>query len=260
MKAPRRFLALVGLAVLIITGCSLHKADRGVLYQFSTLSALMEGVYDGGQDYGDLLRHGDFGLGTFAALDGEMVALDGRFYQVKADGQAYPVPETARTPFAMVTFFRAGKTVRLDKPLSLRQLEDYLDGLLPSPNLPYAVRIEGAFSYIKTRSVPRQTKPYPRLAEAVRGQTVFEFHKVQGTIVGFRIPGYLNGVNMAGYHFHFITGDRRAGGHLLDCQMEQAEISLSQITRFYLRLPKTGDFLRTDLTGKGHKEAEQAEK
>ena len=90
------------------------------VFQNSTINALLEGVYDGSMTYGELRRHGDFGLGTFNALDGEMVAFDGEFYQIKSDGIAYPVADEQRTPFATVLFFQPKCTRTLTGPLGLR--------------------------------------------------------------------------------------------------------------------------------------------
>ena len=80
----------------------------------------------------------------------------------------------------------------------------------------YAVMIQGEFSYVKTRSVPAQEKPYPPLAEVTKNQPTFEFTDVTGTMVGFRCPPYVTGINVPGYHLHFLTDDRTAGGHLLE--------------------------------------------
>ncbi|NLO29340.1 MAG: alpha-acetolactate decarboxylase, partial [Methanosarcina mazei] len=57
-----------------------------VLYQVSTIDALLLGVYDGVLPVSDLKTHGDFGIGTFDGLEGEMLALDGNYYQIKTDG------------------------------------------------------------------------------------------------------------------------------------------------------------------------------
>jgi len=259
MKSARRLVVVLLLTLAVASG-SLHAGDPGVLFQYSTIGALMDGVYDGDLTYGELARHGDFGLGTFNALDGEMVALDGKFYQIKSDGVAYPVAASLKTPFADVTFFKADQTVTVDQPLDLRQLEAYLEKLLPSPNLAYAIRIEGTFPYIKARSVPRQPRPYPPLTEAARNQAVFEFHRVRGTVVGFWAPRYLAGVDVAGFHLHFITADRKAGGHLLDCRIESARVAIGQMGDFYLKLPKTAEFYRRDLTGTREKEIGQVER
>jgi acetolactate decarboxylase len=238
----------------------MHAAEPGVLFQTSTLQALMAGVYDGDLTFEALSRHGDFGLGTFEALDGEMIAIDGTFYQIKADGRVYPVPGSLKTPFAEVTFFKAGRTHMIEMPLNYQQLLAHIDRLLPSPNLPYAIRVDGLFTSVKARSIPRQQKPYPPLAAAAAKQVVFELAKVKGVIVAFRYPAYLAGVNMPGYHCHFITADRRAGGHLLDCRVEGATVAVDAMANFSLRLPDSQEFLQSDLTGDRRHELEKIEK
>ena len=58
------------------------------VYQTSTMGALLDGVYDGDVTIAELLTHGDFGLGTFNHLDGEMVVLDGVCHHLRSDGSA----------------------------------------------------------------------------------------------------------------------------------------------------------------------------
>jgi acetolactate decarboxylase len=258
MRSVRR-LFLAFLLVLVLAGPLLAAAEGRVLFQTSTLQALMGGVYDGDLTYKELARHGDFGLGTFNALDGEMIALDGKFYQIRSDGRVYPVKPSMQTPFAEVTFFKASQTHLLEKPLTYKQLTDYITSLLPSPNLLYAIRVQGFFPYVKTRSVPRQDKPYPPLVEVAKKQSVFEFTKVKGVIVAFRYPPYLAGVNLAGYHCHFISADRRHGGHLLDCRVQGATVAVEAIPNLYLRLPQTPAFLRQDLSQGKKPELEKVE-
>jgi len=256
----RHSLALALCLALCLGVGALHAAEPRLLFQTSTLQALMAGVYDGDLTYQELARHGNFGLGTFDALDGEMIAVDGAFYQIKADGRVYPVASAMKTPFAEVTFFKAGRTHMIEMPVNYQQLLDYVDKLLPSLNLPYAIRIDGAFPYVKTRSVPRQQKPYPPLAQAAEKQAVFELANVKGVIVAFRHPAYLAGVNMPGYHCHFITADRRAGGHLLDCRVEGATVAVEGVPNFFLRLPGNQEFLKSDLTGNRRRELEKVER
>jgi acetolactate decarboxylase len=258
MKIPRSGLIAV-LFALTLT-CAAWAAGPEVLFQTSTLQALMNGVYDSDYSFGELKKHGDFGLGTFEALDGEMVAVDGRFYQVKSDGKVYPVNPAQKTPFAEVTFFRTGKSLNAAEIPDLKKLEQYLSEQMASPNFPYAIKITGKFSYIKTRSVPRQARPYPPLMEVAKQQQVFEFRDVDGVIVGFFHPKYLAAVNVTGYHFHFLTADRRAGGHLLDCRIKQARVELSRVADFQLRLPGLAEFSRTDLSGDKKQEIDRVEK
>jgi acetolactate decarboxylase len=263
-KGSGKVKILRGLALLVLLGlfgaAAATPAGDGVLFQTSTIQALANGVYDGDFTFRDLRQHGDFGLGTLDALDGEMIGLDGNFYQIQADGKVRLVSDGEKTPFAEVVFFKAQKTLALTKPAECKQLEKTIAAALPSPNQPCAIKIVGQFSYVKARSIPRQHRPYPPLAVAAKQQAIFELRNVQGIIVGFSHPQYLAGLNVAGYHFHFITADRRAGGHLLDCRLEQGKAELEPLTGFTVRLPGQRQFLQTDLTGDQQKELEQAEK
>ncbi len=231
-----------------------------VLYQVSTIDALLLGVYDGVLPVSDLKTHGDFGIGTFDGLEGEMLALDGNYYQIKTDGIAYPVSGEITTPFATVTYFEADETFRLEKSANLSELEDFLDLNLPSENLFYAVKVDGNFSYVKARSVPRQEKPYLQLADAVSSQSVFEFENVSGTLVGFRTPEYVKGVNVPGYHLHFITENRSAGGHVLDLEMEKGDAALDITSIFLMELPASGDFYNAELGQNLQEDLEKVEK
>jgi acetolactate decarboxylase len=208
------------------------------LFQTSTIDALLSGNYEGDVSFAELKAYGDFGLGTFDALDGEMIGLDGAFYQVKADGRAYEVDKHMKTPFAVVTFFEPREIQNLAAPMNYAALRAHLDGIVAADATKcHAVRVDGHFRYVKTRSVPRQHKPYPPLVEAVKHQPTFEFYDVRGSLVGFRFPDYVGGLNVSGYHFHFITDDRSAGGHLLECEMHRGELRVDHESDLNLELP-----------------------
>lgn len=258
--------ALACLTFLVLQGCSPDYADnpvveRETLMQVSTIDAILGGVYDGVMTYEDLAGYGDFGIGTFTGLDGEMIAFDGDFYQVKANGVAYPVPGSMETPFAAVTYFDADDTAAVPEGLDYRGFQEFLDGILPTENTFYAVRLEGTFSYMKTRSVPAQQKPYPPLVEVTKHQPEFEFHDIPGTIAGFRCPPYVAGVNVVGYHLHFLTDDRDAGGHILDFTVREATVTVDYTGDFLMILPDdSSDFYDIDLTPDKQEELEKAEK
>ena len=220
---------------------------KDTLYQVSTIDALLQGVYDGVLPFENLESQGDFGIGTVDKLDGEMLALKGNYYQIKSDGIAYPISEDMTTPFATVTFFEADKSFELQGPVNLTEFEQKLDSDLPSENLFYAIKVEGNFSYLKARSVPKQEKPYPKLAQAVLNQSIFEFKNVNGTLVGFKTPEFAKGVNVPGYHIHFITENKSAGGHVLDFELENGNISFDTTNNFFLKLPTSGDFTKINL-------------
>ncbi|WP_440947251.1 acetolactate decarboxylase [Methanosarcina sp. T3] len=286
MNKKSFFIVLILLSVVLVSGCSSSvgnppekpgtadsnfesvedsgsgtgSGDIDVLYQVSTIDALLQGVYDGVLPVAELETHGDFGIGTFDGLEGEMLALDGNYYQIKTDGIAYPVSGEMTTPFATVTCFEADENFRLEEPANLSELEAFLDMNLPSENLFYAARVDGNFSYIKARSVPRQEKPYPKLADAVSTQSVFEFENISGTLVGFRAPEYVKGVNVPGYHLHFITADRSAGGHVLDLEMDNGDVSLDITSAFFMELPTSGDFYNVELGQDLQADMEKVEK
>jgi acetolactate decarboxylase len=207
------------------------------LFQTSTIDALLDGSYDGDVTFAELEERGDLGLGTLDALDGEMIALDGKFYQIRADGKAYPVEGQTKTPFAVVTFFEPGKSQPLDAATNLSDLCARVDRLTRDNDTCCAVRIDGHFEFVKTRSVPRQHKPYPPLVEVVKNQPVFELSNVHGSLVGFRFPDYAQGLNVAGYHFHFITADRSAGGHVLECRLTEGELQIDREADLRVELP-----------------------
>jgi len=235
------------LAVLLFAGAGFAQItlpvlpEREVLFQVSTLGALLEGNYEGQVTLADLRRHGDFGLGTFEALDGEMCVVNGMVFQVRGDGKVYTPAEQVLASFAVVTSFDPDVTRQVLQPLpDLAALEEFLDGLRVSPNLLCAVKISGEFEYVKTRSVPRQSRPYPPLAEITRQQPTFEFHSVQGDLVGFWLPECLKSLNVSGYHLHFLTADRTGGGHLLEARLKSGTVALDSCAEFRLLLPDQG--------------------
>lgn len=249
-------LAIMALATLPCAYC----ADNDVLFQVSTIDALLQGVFDGFFAFEALKTHGDFGIGTFDSLDGEMVALDGDYYQIKADGVAYPVRDDMTSPFSTVTHFEADQTIEIRNASNFTELSLQLDKQLPSKNAFYALRIDGTFPYIKTRSVPKQEKPYPRLADACKNQSVFVLNNTKGTIVGIWAPDFSEGLNVPGYHFHFITEDKKAGGHILDLKVDEATGNLDITSGFAMQLPTSGDFYNVDLTQDLQSELETIEK
>jgi len=235
-----RYLLVVTSLVIAISGCSCLQENKDVLFQTSTMNAIFKGVYDGEITYKQLRQHGDFGIGTFNGLDGELFALEGKFYRIKADGIAYPVDDSMKTPFAVVTFFEPDKSVLLDETFDYKQLQQYLDNLLPAKDIFYAIKIEGTFKYIKARNIPMQNKPYPQFSEVVKSQLIFEFHNVEGTMVGFWCPAYLEEINVPGYHLHFITKDKKTGGHLLECQVQDVKIEIDYTPEFHVALSESG--------------------
>jgi len=228
-------------------GCKNNIDDQDVLFQVSTINALLEGVYDGEFSFRELKTFGDLGLGTFNSLDGEMIMVDGEIYQVKSDGKVYVIPDSAKTPFSAVTFFEEDTSIAINGLTDYKSMEEFLDNNLPTRNLIYAIKIEGLFKYARTRSVPKQEKPYPPLMEVVKTQPEFEFHNVKGTLVGFRLPEYINGINVPEYHLHFITENKEGGGHLLELETGKVRVGIDFTDKIFVILPNSREFYDADL-------------
>lgn len=222
---------------------------------------LLAGVYDGHLSCKQLVKHGDFGIGTFDRLDGEMVVLDGEVFQVKADGKVYRPAPSETTPFASVCPFDPDRSFSVDSETDFNGLKALLDQQFSNQNLFYAVKLTGTFSAMKTRSVPAQQKPYPPLSEVTKSQPEFEMGEVSGTIVGFRCPPYVEGINVTGYHLHFLSDNQTQGGHILSFTLKEGTCEVDELNLYELELPTDAEmFAETDLSQDRSAELQQVEK
>ena len=222
------------------------QSDGHRLYQISTSNALVEGVYSGAISSRHFLLHGDFGLGTFENLDGEMVIADGAIYQVHSDGTVLRREDDFPIPFAVITRFREGEQFETGPIASMQDLEQACDPHRESDNLFYAFRIEGVFEKVHARAVSA-VGAGTRLVDAARTQGEFEFNNVEGTLVCFWSPSYSSAFNVPAYHFHFLSRDRSKGGHVLNLSAAKLRVGVQMLCEYDVRLPDEGNFLTTDL-------------
>ncbi|KAK1995098.1 alpha-acetolactate decarboxylase [Colletotrichum falcatum] len=226
------------------------------IFQYSIISALMDGVASEGLPVSELASHGDHGLGTFRYMTGEMVMLDGELYQMKSDKTVAPVDTRpgsgAVAPFAMVTRFRP--TVAFAAAFDDKKaLFAHLSRRFPdSRNFFLAIRVEGVFRGVTVRTASGQSRPGEGLVEVGRNQVSHTFDgPVRGSVVGFRSPDYTMGISVAGDHLHFITEDRTQGGHVLSLATHgDVDISAAQISKWHVELPTNDpDFTKAKLEG-----------
>ena len=234
------------------------QVGHATLFQVSTAGALVEGVTQGAITVGELTRHGDFGLGTFADFDGEMVLVDGATYQVTRDG-VRAAPDDAQVPFAVVTRFMPEKSAHLERIASVDDLVGRLDALRNTGNEFFAVRIDGTFGHVKTRALCKSDGA-TSLVDTVSNQAEFAFHDVEGLLVGFWTPEYAKSVNVAGWHLHFLTADRSGGGHLLACDSAGLRAQVQHLSDFRMAIPETAAFLKANLTRDRSRELDWAKK
>jgi acetolactate decarboxylase len=216
------------------------------LFSAGFASGFIGGLYDNWYPYKELEKHGNFGLGAPGHLDGELLLLNGKIYQTQSTGKTTLVPDTGKLPYAVVCFFKAKKVYKHAGALSKTALYSYLDSLLSNQNGIYAIHITGKFKSIKTRAFPPVEKPYLPLAAMLNRQHFFEHSDIRGDLVGFRIPPFMEGAHISGYHFHFLSEDKTAGGHLIDLNMENITIEIDTLTNYTMDLPQTTDFNNFD--------------
>jgi acetolactate decarboxylase len=222
-------------------------ADTGDnLFSAGFASGFIGGLYDNWYPYKQLEKHGNFGLGAPGQLDGELLMMDGKIYQTRSTGKTTLVADTGKLPYAVVCFFKAKKTFTHAGALTKTGLYALLDSLLTNQNGIYAIHIKGKFKLVKTRAFPPVEKPYVPLAAMLNRQHFFEHSNVQGDLVGFRIPAFMEGAHISGYHFHFLSTDKTAGGHLIDLDATDITVEVDTLTSYTMDLPQTADFNNFD--------------
>ena len=231
------------------------------IYLCAPINAVVEGIYEEHIPLSRIKRHGDFGLGTFDSLDGEMLMLDGTVYQMTADGGRVSVIDNTdlTVPFACVTFYKPLSHDESDKEMTHDAFMEWLQGLLPSPNICYAIRIDGLFSHVKVRSVPKQEN-YRPLIEVAKDQPVFDFSDIEGTLAGFFTPSFMSSINVPGIHLHFLSKDFLYGGHLLECCPQNVRAGVQFIPTLELSLPISLDYLTWDFQRDIAQDLDKAEK
>ncbi|MGA1212754.1 MAG: acetolactate decarboxylase [Solirubrobacterales bacterium] len=234
--------------------------DHRTLFQASTIAALLEGRYEGDVTFGALALQGDTGLGTLNNLDGEMIALDGKFFRADVEGRITPIPPEALTPFAVVVEFDPDQRVEFPGRVEMADALATLDREAVGSGPVAALRIDGDFERVEARSVPRQEKPFRPLAEVVDGQNVFTLGPCKGSLVGFRFPDWSEGIEVAGYHLHFIDRDRRRGGHVLDFTMLSGTASIESSSDLNVELPPGVELGGEEAAAEVHAAIEKAER
>jgi alpha-acetolactate decarboxylase len=212
------------------------------IYQFSLLNALMDGVSENGITASKLASKGNQGLGTFSRMNGELLFLDGKIYQLQAEGNVREVEPDAQIPFAVSTQFEAQKTVDVELP-NKESVDKALDDFnARAKNLFMTYRINGHFEYLKCRTVRGQSYKGEPLSELGKKQSVEEYHNVSGTIIGIRTPTNWQGFGVAGEHLHFVNDERSAGGHVLEVKAGKVSMQMAVASNVHIELPTTEDF------------------
>ena len=252
----KKFLVAIIAAITLLCNVTNAKPvnDRETIYQVALLQSLAMGYFDGSITIKDLKTHGDTGIGTFDGLDGEMIVLDGVVYRANQDCKINVVNDNVTVPFANVTFFDKDFSVDLMNIADKTRLEAELNKLVAKNGVNdfYMIKLHGNFNAITVRSEAKQSKPYPTLVEALQAtQKEFTFKNISGTIVGLYCPDFMSSLNTPGWHFHFISDDKKIGGHVLELNLKSCTFHLDKTDAFRMNLPNNADFnalnFKTDL-------------
>ncbi len=211
--------------------------ERETLYQVSTYSELSKGSFSGFERAGQLMKQADFGIGTFDGIEGEMILLDRKMYQVMAPQDIVTPAEDIMIPYMTATMFDADIYKSEYTVANLEALKKELDGLILHKDSYYAIKLDGTFKKIKLRSVPKQSQPYPTLEEVIKKQIIGDYQNIKGTLVGFWSPEYSGNIILAGYHFHFISDDRNIGGHVLELESADTSGTLDETRTLNMMMP-----------------------
>lgn len=257
-------MVVLALVAVCLASCSDGKyppaADDDRITQISVINSLMIGRYEGGVPISELLKSGNFGVGTFDHLDGELIVLDGEVYQVRGeDGKVVEVGADRSTPFAVITPFEGDGQFPCPTVETLAALDARLDEELPQKNNFAAIRIDAEFASITMRSVVRQEPPYRPLAEVAKSQSVWSHENISGTLIGIRCPAWVGGLNVPGYHWHFLSRDRKMGGHVLDCRIREGRVRYDVCSEWLVKLDESAGFNEADLNQDLKRELHQVE-
>lgn len=216
------------------------------MFQVSTLQALALGYTKSVITVKELLEMGNIGLGTFEAVDGEMIVLDGHCYQAKHDGSVAEASLETGVPFCAVSFLNGGEDFEIDRINNISDLKLLLDSRIDNAfelNSMHIVRIDGCFEKVMARSESGRESRHVELKDLLKdNQTDFVFENTDGTLVCVYFPDYMDGINAPGWHLHFVSGDRTVGGHVFDVQFDNAKAVITKINTIEIKLPDTIEF------------------
>ena len=211
------------------------------MYQVSTLQALMLGYSKAVVSVSELLDHGNIGLGTFTDVDGEMIVLDGSCYRAMENGDIAAAESDRGVPFSTVCDMKESTHIAFGFNGNIEALKTELNNIIDSHfglNSMHMARIDGTFELVDARSESGYESVHVDLKTILgKTQKAFQFENITGTLVCVYFPDYMDGINASGWHLHFISDDRKHGGHVFDIIMKSGKGQISKINSIELKLP-----------------------
>ncbi|KKO89453.1 acetolactate decarboxylase [Sphingobacterium sp. Ag1] len=233
---------------------------NNVLYNYGVIDGFIGGLYKGSLAVKDMKLKGDFGLGAPDMLDGELTVLNGVAYQTKSTGETVVLDNDHKSSFASVTFFKADTTFIIADSMQQKEILEIIENKLANKNGMYAIRVSGDFGIVRTRAFPAvKEEPFPLLSNILDRQKFFDIRNTGGTLVGYHLPEYLNGIQISGFHFHYLSSSSQQGGHVLDFKGQNFKIEIAELGRIELDIPKDKDFQSFKFKARNNEALKQVE-
>lgn len=218
-------------------------------FHYSIWWAFVNKVFDGDLKVSTLKANGDIGLGSFDLLDGEMVMLDGVPYRITEDGVVSIGADDDEIVYANAAFFEEDGSFPINEEVDFEQFREAINKDLPSHNFFYAFKVHGTFKTLKLGGLNKQEKPFvDGLDVLIPARPIFEGEDIVGTMVGFYCPQFIGNINVAGYHFHFISDDLKMGGHVMEFESAgNLEVKYDRMNDYHFYLPDNEDYKNVSL-------------
>lgn len=226
-----------------------NKIDEDVFYHYSIWEAFVNKIYDGNLTAGELKQKGTIGLGSYNSLDGELIMLDGILYEALGNGTVIVVNDSTKIAYANTAFYEEDKSLKLENLTNYDVLRKQINEQISSKNFFYSFKIHGTFETLKLGGVPKQEKPYTQgLDVLIPNRPIFDRKNSTGTMVGFYCPDFIGKINVAGYHFHFISDDKKSAGHVMEfSNASNLEGGFKRIAKYQFDLPETSEYENVNL-------------
>jgi acetolactate decarboxylase len=217
--------------------------NRELFYHYSIWYAFVNKVYEGNLTVKELKTKGDIGLGSYNQLDGELVMLDGIPYQVTEDGVVHVPNDDAKIVYVNATFFEEDASFKIEEPTNYEGLRAKINEKLPCKNVFYGFKIHGEFKKMTCGGLHKQEPPYTEgLDVLIPNRPVFEAENITGTMVGFFCPEFIGNINVAAYHLHFISDDKKLGGHVMEFEANSLNVAMDEMLQYQFVLPDSKEY------------------
>ena len=233
------------------------------MFQVSTLQALALGYTRAVMTVGELLQHGETGLGTYEDVNGEMIAIDGKCYRATEDGTVAEAGADMGVPFSSVAYMDGCREFTLTGDYDMESLKNELNNRIDEVfglNSMHIIQIDATFDKIYARSEAPYKSAHVTLKSMLeKTQTSFDFSDVKGSLVGVYYPDFMDGINASGWHLHFVNEERPLGGHVYELCMKQGLVRIAKRNNIEIQLPKDAAFDTYSLKNASDDEIKQVE-